>query len=119
MDEEVWVQLYIGEDKSGEVFSIQPVPKHIDDLKKAVHQAMDTSLGHCNVAHLLVYKAGTQFPSKEEDKLRPSSSVPKDTNDEKPVRVLAPANVNQQGKNFIMLSLPPCYYNSDQLIFHK
>jgi hypothetical protein len=91
MADEIWVQLYIGEDKSGDVFKMGARGNQdIDDLKKAVHQARGKSLGHCDAADLLVYKAGTQFPSKEEDKLRPSSSVPKDTTDENPLRVVAP-----------------------------
>jgi hypothetical protein len=97
MAEEVWVQLYIGKDKSGDVFDIDHVPNNISALKKAVHQANSNSLGHCDASQLFVYKAGTESPRIEEVKLRPSSIVPKTTTDENPLRVLAP--VNQSGKN--------------------
>jgi hypothetical protein len=93
MADEVWVQLYIGEDKSGDVFDIDYVPNNVSALKKAVHQANGNSLGHCDARQLDVYKAGTQFPSKEEDKLRPGSIVPKDATDETPLRVLAPGKM--------------------------
>jgi hypothetical protein len=110
MAEEVWVQLYIGKDKSGRVFPIEiaSLPKdRINDLADAVHQAKGKSLGHCNAADLVVYKAGTELPPKEEDPLRPSLIVPKDTTDENPLRVLAPAvKLNQQGmQELVML----CY----------
>jgi hypothetical protein len=93
----VWVQLYIGEDKSCDVFKMRVGANHdIDDLKKAVHQARGKSLGHCDAADLVVYKAGTEFPTKEEDKLRPSLIVPTDTTDENPLRVLAPLSQEQR-----------------------
>jgi hypothetical protein len=101
MTEEVWVQLYIGKDKSGQVFPIEIASlskDRINDLANAVHQANSNSLGHCDASQLFVYKAGTELPPKEEDPLRPSLIVPKDTTDENPLRVLAPEN-KQQGKN--------------------
>jgi hypothetical protein len=70
-------------------------------LKEAVHQASSKSLGHCDAFQLEVYKAGTEFPPKEEDKLRPGELVPPDSTDENPLRVVAPAIVKQQGKNLL------------------
>jgi hypothetical protein len=102
MTEEVWVQLYIGKDKSGRVFPIEIASlskDRINDLADAVYEANGNSLGHCNAAQLVVYKAGTELPRKEEDPLDPWTKVPTDTIGEKPLCVVAPANVNQQGKN--------------------
>jgi hypothetical protein len=97
-EDEVWVQLYIeGQGKIGDVFELQQVPRNIDALKRAVYQARGKYLGHCDAASLFVYKAGTEFPPKEEDKLRPGKPVPKGTTDENPLRVVAPATL--AGKN--------------------
>jgi hypothetical protein len=104
MSEEVWVQLYIEKDKSGQVFDIEiaSFPRNrISVLARAVHQARGKSLGHCDAADLVVYKAGTEFPPKEEDKLDPGEAVPADTTSKSPLRVLAPAIANQQGKNLL------------------
>jgi Crinkler effector protein N-terminal domain len=98
MAEEVWVQLYIGKDKSGDVFKIRVgANQDIDDLKKAVAKELKHDLHHIHYSKLLVFQAGTESPRNEEVKLRPSSIVPKTTTDENPLRVLAP--VNQSGKN--------------------
>ena len=96
-DEEVWVQLYIGKDKSGQVFDIDHGSKiTISALKKAVYQASAKSLEHCDPRSLEIYEAGTEFPT-EEAPLRPGLNVPTGSTDEKPLRVVAP--VNQSGKN--------------------
>jgi hypothetical protein len=98
-DDEVWVQLYIGEDKCGDVFDIDHVPKNISALKKAVYDAMDKDLGHCNAARLVVYNRGTGVPEGKEVPLRPGKAVPTGTTDENPLRVVAPAiEENRQGK---------------------
>jgi Crinkler effector protein N-terminal domain len=87
----VWVQLYIGEDKGGDVFKMRVRANHdIDDLKKALAEECKDDLGSIHYSKLRVYKAGTEFPPKEEDRLRPSLIVPTDTTDESPLRVLAP-----------------------------
>jgi hypothetical protein len=86
----VWVQLYIGEAKCGEVFDIDHVPKNISALKKAVYDAMDKDLGHCNAARLVVYSTGTDFPKEEEVPLNAWDGVPKDTTGPNPIRVVAP-----------------------------
>jgi hypothetical protein len=95
----VWVQLYIGEEECGSAFKVLvEATGDIDDLTKAVYQANDKVLGHCNPPQLAVYKAGTDVPPKEEDKLRPGKPVPTDSTDENPLCVLAPAReVNQRG----------------------
>ena len=98
----VWVQLYIGKDKRGRVFGIDIASldgkKRIQELATAVYQTTDKSLGHCNAADLVVYKAGTECPGEGEDELEPDIRVPNDTTDENPLRVVAPARKgNQQG----------------------
>ena len=95
-DKEVWVQLYIGKTKSGEVFSIHPVPNNVDHLKKQVYQDSDKVLGHCNAQHLVFYNQGTELPT-EEAPLNAWDGVPKDTTGQNPLRVVAP--VNQSGRN--------------------
>ena len=93
-DEEVWVQLYIGNDKSGGAFPIEIASlrkDRIHDLAKAVYEAKDKSLGHCDAADLLVYKAGTDFPAEGEAPLGPGKAVPTGTTDENPLVVVAPA----------------------------
>jgi hypothetical protein len=84
----VWVQLYIGNTKSGDVFKARVGAKEdIDDLKTVVYQARHTSLGHCDAAHLDVYKAGTKLSPKEEVPLDPDEIL----------RVVAPDTSNQHG----------------------
>jgi Crinkler effector protein N-terminal domain len=93
---EVWVQLYIGNDKSRDAFRVKANRNIIiDDLKTAVYQAKDKSLGHCNAADLAVYKAGTDVPPKEDDKLDPGDAVSTHTtknSSKHPLRVVAPAS---------------------------
>jgi hypothetical protein len=93
-DNEVWVQLYVGGDKSGDDFQVTANGSiNIDGLKKAVYQANDKVLGHCNPPQLAVYKAATDVPPKEEDKLDPGDAVSEYTtknSSEHPLRVVAP-----------------------------
>jgi hypothetical protein len=108
---DVWVQLYIGENKCGDVFDIDHVPKNISALKKAVYDAMDKDLGHCDAARLYVYEPGAEFP-QDEALLSPWDDVPKDTTGPNPLRVVAPAIENRTGKNSMVISFPPectCY----------
>jgi hypothetical protein len=52
----VWVQLYWdNNEKSGEPFEIEPIPKNVNDLKKAVKDGFTTELQHCGYARLKVY----------------------------------------------------------------
>ena len=98
-DKEVWFQLYITDTgKSGPVFRVEN-QRDVFALAAAVYQAKDKSLGHCNAADLVFYKPGTEFPPKEKDRLRPTWSVTQDTTDENPIRVVAPAMAEQQGKS--------------------
>jgi Crinkler effector protein N-terminal domain len=95
-DNEVWVQLYIGEEECGGAFKVKTAANgDIDDLKKAVKKERTNDLAHCDAARLAVYSAGTEFP-KEEDELRPGKPVPTDSTDESPLRVVAPEK--QPGK---------------------
>jgi hypothetical protein len=95
----VWVQLYIGEDKSGRAFKIEVDGKgDVDDLANAVYEANNNVLGHCNEAQVVVYNPGTEIPLNEGDKLDPGDAVSEHTTSSKyPLRVVAPAN--QSGKN--------------------
>ena len=109
----VWVQLYVGKGKSGEVFDLEPVPKNISALKKAVKAELLNDLAHCDAAQLVVYKYSpdTEDSPKEQDKLWPDIAVPNDTSARTPLRVVAPAIENQQGKNFMVLSFLLDYAN--------
>jgi hypothetical protein len=100
----VWVQLYIGKDKSGDVFEV-PSGKSIDAFKKAVHQEAGNLLGHCRPFQLDVYNAGIKCPSEDEAPLSPWEGVPKDITGPRPLRVVAPQK--KQGKNFMALSFLP------------
>jgi hypothetical protein len=95
-DNEVWVQLYIGEVKSGQAFDVDHVPTNISALKKAVKKERSNGLGHCDAADLAVYKAGTDVPPKEEAPLRPDKPVPPGSTYDEPLRVVAPEK--QPGK---------------------
>ena len=110
--EEVWVQLYVeGKGNSGRAFRVQTM-RDLEDLAKVVYQEKGKTLGHCNAADLVFYRAGKEFPSKENDRLRPCSSVPQDTTAKIPLRVVAPAisdnapngNSDTLGKYVILLS---------------
>jgi hypothetical protein len=123
MAKEVWVQLYVqGEGKIGRVFCIEIASlakDRIDDLAKAVHQASSKSLGHCDAFQLEVYRAGTEFPPKEEDKLSPGILVPEGTTAENPLRVMAPAigkNVSCFPRLFVF-TIPTNLYKSSASIF--
>ena len=105
-DDKVWVQLYIGEKKSGEdPFQVRvAVNSNIDDLKEAAYDKCAKSLAHCEARQLVVYKHGTDLENlKEGDKLKPGKAVPPGTTDDNPLCVVAPEN-QPQGKNFMMLS---------------
>ena len=99
---EVWVQLYVGEDKSGHVFPIEIASlakDRIHELTEAVKDKRPNRLAHCDAADLAVYNPGTEFPRNEEDKVDPGDDVSEYTTTSKnPLRVVAPEN-KQQGKN--------------------
>jgi hypothetical protein len=105
-EEEVWVQLYIGERECGRAFPIDIASlakDRIHELTEAVHQANNNVLGHCNAAQLVVYNPGTEIPLDKEAPLNAWDGLPKDTTGLNAIRVVAP-DLEQQGKNFIMLS---------------
>jgi hypothetical protein len=113
MTEVIWVQLYIGKDKSGRAFKMEvDVKGDVDDLANAVYEANNNVLGHCNAAQLVVYKAGTELPPKEEDPLDPGEAVPTDTTSKNALRVLAP----EQSKNVRVLTRR-CFTNAKRLRF--
>ena len=98
----VWVQLYIGEKKSGRVFPINlKVNGIINDLAEAVKEKRSNALANYDAAELEVYNN-----NNEKVKLDPRDPVPMDVDTkENPLVVEAPAReVNQQGKNFMMRS---------------
>ena len=98
----VWFQLFVeGDGKNGDPFPIDSdkLPRRmIFEVAMTAYKAKDKSLGHCNAADLVVYKAGTAFPPNKEDRLRSSMPVPEDTTYENPLRVLAPAIKDQQSE---------------------
>jgi hypothetical protein len=89
-NEEIWIQLYVGKDKSGSVFDIDHVPKNISALKKAVAEERKDDVGSLHYSKLDVYNPGTEIPPKDEAPLRPGKAVPTGTTDENPLRVVAP-----------------------------
>ena len=89
------VQLYVGEDKSGEVFDV-PRCKNISVLKKAVIRDRADDLGQCHPSKVLVYKPGVKYPGNDNDKLSPGKPVPNGSTDENPLLVVAPAKEQQQ-----------------------
>jgi hypothetical protein len=94
----VWVQLYIGTAKIGDVFKAKVGAKEdIDDLKTAVYQVAEKLLEHCYAFQLDVYKAGIKLPPKEEVPLDPEEVVPAGTTGRNPLRVVAPDTPNQDG----------------------
>jgi hypothetical protein len=94
----VWVQLYIGNAKIGDVFPVRVGTKeNIYDLKTAVYQVAAKSLRHCDAFQLDVYMAGTKLPPKEEVPLDPGEVVPTGTTSKNPLRVVAPDTSNQHG----------------------
>jgi HNH endonuclease len=71
MASKVWVQLYVGEAKSGDALRLKiEANQEIEDLKKAAYDAKDKSLGHCNAADLLVYAPDTERPFSEQTSIR-------------------------------------------------
>jgi hypothetical protein len=96
----VWVQLYIGKDKSGDVFEV-PSGNNIGALKEAVKEKRPNDLANCDAARLEVYNAGGEFPSEDEAPLRPGKAVPTGTTDENPLRVVAPSGHGQQQHNTV------------------
>ena len=111
MSESVWIQLFFDDDgkytKSGEdpIQLRLAVNSNIYDLKEAVYQAKDKSLGHCNAADLLVCMVvdGTRV------KLDPGDTVSEyRTTSKEPLLVEAPAQVHvkESGKNFYQCIFP-------------
>jgi Crinkler effector protein N-terminal domain len=101
MVKRVWIQLYIGDEKSGKAFKIEVNDNDdIDDLSEAAKKKCRTALEHCDAARLDVFKAGTKYPPEEKDKLSPGKTVPLDTTDEMALLVVAPPmKAPEPGKN--------------------
>jgi Protein kinase domain len=101
-DDEVWVQLYIGKDKSGRVLGIDIASldgkKRIQELAEAVYnRKKDNALAHTHSDDLFVYKAGTECPAEGEEPLDPGDAVSKHTTSSKnPLRVVAPSPPEQR-----------------------
>ena len=86
----VWVQLYTGDIISGSAFKIEPVPKDVYDLAKAVKNEWP-ELNYVAAARLNVYAAGTAVPVPAGTKsLRPGVEIPESTTDQNPLIVVAP-----------------------------
>ena len=90
----VWIQLYLDTGKSGDVFKIQPAPKDVNDLKKAVKEECPNTLQRVDSVHLTVFAAGVD-PNNDEP-LRPDFAVPDGTTYESPLIVVAAPPPQQQ-----------------------
>ncbi len=95
----VWVQLYYdNNEKSGEPFEIEPIPKNVGALKKDVIKDYPNTLSHADAAVLKVYAPDTTVPiPNDTHSLRPGEKVVKySTTDRKPIIVIAPKPREQQ-----------------------
>ena len=86
----VWVVLYIGDQQSESVFSVDvPLSRaDADTVRKAVMTECSIELAHCMAKSLRVYLPGTTIPSPAA-LLSPASTVP-ETAEDSPLVVMAP-----------------------------
>jgi hypothetical protein len=93
----VWVQLYIGQEKSGDdPFGVYDFSGNVDQLKVAVKEKCSNTLSHCDAASLKVYTPGTKVPILEgTTSIDPGGEVPKGTNSKGPLIVVAPEKQQQ------------------------
>mmetsp|Transcript_27119 Transcript_27119/g.38418 ORF Transcript_27119/g.38418 Transcript_27119/m.38418 type:complete len:384 (+) Transcript_27119:37-1188(+) len=77
----VWVKLYIGDnDPRPTVFKIEPIPKDVNDLRKAIKKEKPNRLKDIDADELDVYPQGTTFPiPSDTDKLNVWDGVPSTT----------------------------------------
>jgi hypothetical protein len=54
----VWIQLYVGGEKSGDVFIVKPVPEDVHDLREAVKEKWP-ELSYCASNDLTLFPPGT------------------------------------------------------------
>lgn len=87
----VWIQLYLGQEKSGDVFGISVPVNNIDSLRKAVKEECKPKLDYCAASDLVVYAAGTDVPIPEgTESLDPWDTVPTNSTGPMPLIVVAP-----------------------------
>eukprot|EP00543_Licmophora_paradoxa_P000911 CAMPEP_0202441122 /NCGR_PEP_ID=MMETSP1360-20130828/445_1 /ASSEMBLY_ACC=CAM_ASM_000848 /TAXON_ID=515479 /ORGANISM="Licmophora paradoxa, Strain CCMP2313" /LENGTH=90 /DNA_ID=CAMNT_0049055893 /DNA_START=19 /DNA_END=287 /DNA_ORIENTATION=+ len=77
----VWVKLYLGDnDPRPTVFKIEPIPKDVNDLRKAIKKEKPNRLKDIDADELDVYPQGTTFPiPSNTDKLNVWDGVPSTT----------------------------------------
>ena len=101
--QQIWAQLYFeGEGKSGIAFPIEPTKlaeNEIQELAVVIQEERHEYLDF-HSSHLMIYKAGTEFPPNEDDRLHPRAPVPEDSSCKNPLRVVAPAIESWHGKFF-------------------
>ena len=85
----VWVRLYYeGKDKpEGQPVKIKPTPEDVADLKVVAFPGRDATF----YAVVKLYPPGTEPPFSQAKAMRPSMNVPRNTSDENPLIVVAPA----------------------------
>jgi len=89
----VWIQLYLGDQKTGHVTKIRcKFDLDIDDFTKLVKAEAPNYLNTVDPIHLVVYPPGTPLDAlNDNDRLRCGGPVPGGTTDEQPlVMVIAP-----------------------------
>ena len=120
----VWVQLYWdNNEKSGEPFEIEPIPKNVGDLKKAVKEGFTTELQHCGAARLKVYAPDTTVPIPNgTESLDPGDSVSFTTTSKAHLIVIAPKPQEQQNGElrccFCILVFKCCYEYETNSIYY-
>ena len=93
----VWIQLYLGTEKSGSVFELRQILNNVNDLKEEVKKRRSNTLRHVDDTGLKVYRAGTPVPvPKGTDPLEPWKPVPTNTTGPAHLIVIAPVQVEQQ-----------------------
>ena len=111
----VWIKLYIGQDDND--FSVFGTFRNVDHLKEKIKEKAGPRLVHCAAFDLDVYDCGTTVPVPEEMKPLPlSRDVPNNTEEEKPLIVIAPPRTNQQQQGELRFCRA---INDFDLLFHS
>ena len=114
---DVWYQIFIGDVSVGQPDMIEGLKGWIVDLKKKIKEEAKNRLAHCDPLDLDVYDRGTTVPVPEEMKPLPlSRDVPNNTEEEKPLIVIAPPRTNQQQQGELRFCRA---INDFDLLFHS
>lgn len=97
----VWVLLYVGDQPSKSSIEIEPIPKNVGALVKALKEELQPDLSHCSAANIEVYQAGTLVMTRTPRTLiDPGNTVPGDTTSKEPLIAFAPAK--KEGKGWML-----------------